>query len=82
MEVLLQNILATDDGPHLLHWLASGSDHRGSTPLALAVAHPTADLLAALCHAGLDLPALLSHDPSLLKLASPACLSLLSTSSR
>ncbi|XP_050725790.1 cortactin-binding protein 2-like isoform X4 [Eriocheir sinensis] len=82
VEVLLQHILATDDGPHLLHWLASGPDHRGSTPLALAVAHPTADLLAALCHAGLDLPALLSHDPSLLKLASPACHALFSTSSQ
>lgn len=82
VEMLLQHILATDDGPHLLHWLASGSDHQGSTPLALAVAHPTGDLLAALCQAGLDLPALLSHDPSLMKHASPACLALLSNSSK
>lgn len=82
VEVLLQHILASDDGLHLLHWLAGGPDHHGNTPLALAVAGPTADLLAALGHAGLDIPALLSHDPSLLKLASPACLALLSSSSK
>lgn len=81
VEVLLQHVLATDDGLHLLHWLAGGPDHQGITPLALAVASPTADLLAALGHAGLDIPALLSHDPSLLKLSSSACLTLLSSSS-
>ncbi|XP_063841624.1 cortactin-binding protein 2-like isoform X3 [Scylla paramamosain] len=82
VEVLLQHILATEDGLHLLHWLAGGPDHQGTTPLALAVASPTADLLAAMGHAGLDIPALLSHDPSLLKLASSACLALLSSSSQ
>ena len=81
VEVVVQHILATDDGLHLLHWLVGGPDHQGTTPLALAVASPTADFLAAVGHAGLDISALLSHEPSLVKLASPACLALLSISS-
>lgn len=77
VEVLLQHLVATQDGPSLLQRLACGPDHTGTTPLALALAATHPDMLAAILHAGLDVPALLSHTPTLLHLASPAALSVL-----
>ncbi|XP_042209798.1 cortactin-binding protein 2-like isoform X2 [Homarus americanus] len=82
IEVLVQHLLAMEDGPNLLHRLAGGPDHRGNTPLALAMSATNCNMLAALCHAGLDLPALLSHNARLLSLASSPALAFVSSSSR
>lgn len=82
IEVLVQHVLATEDGPNLLHCLAGGPDHRGNTPLTLAVSATNSSMLAALTHAGLDIPALLSRNPRLLSLASPASLAIVSSSNQ
>ncbi|KAK8725279.1 hypothetical protein OTU49_010794 [Cherax quadricarinatus] len=82
VEVLLQHLLAMEDGPNLLHRLAGGPDHQGTTPLALAVSATNSDMLAALNHAGLDIPALISHNVRLLSLASSAAMALVSSSNR
>ncbi|XP_045624047.2 LOW QUALITY PROTEIN: cortactin-binding protein 2 [Procambarus clarkii] len=82
VDVLVQHVLAIEEGPNLLHRLAGGPDHRGNTPLALAMSATNSAMLAALNHAGLDLPAFLSHNARLLNLASPASLALVSSSHR
>ncbi|XP_066938725.1 cortactin-binding protein 2-like isoform X2 [Macrobrachium rosenbergii] len=82
IEVLVQHILATELGPNLLHRLAGEPDHRGNTPLSLALSATNSHMVAALSHAGLDLPALLSHNPKLLSVASPAALAFISNTDR
>ncbi|KAK7016427.1 hypothetical protein SK128_021084 [Halocaridina rubra] len=82
VEVLVQHILATESGPNLLHRLAGGPDYQGNTPLSLALSTTDSHMLAALSHAGLDLPALLSHNPKLLNLASSASLAFISSADR
>lgn len=87
IEVLVQHIMATESGPNLLHRLAGGRDHRGNTPLAVALSttishHHHHMVVAALSHAGLDLPTLLSHNPELLNLASSATLAFISGTDR
>ncbi|XP_068201010.1 cortactin-binding protein 2-like isoform X3 [Palaemon carinicauda] len=82
IEVLVQHILATELGPNLLHRLAGEPDHRGNTPLSLALAATNSHMVAALSRAGLDLPALLSHNPKLLSVASPAALAFISNTDR
>ncbi|XP_063612457.1 cortactin-binding protein 2-like [Penaeus indicus] len=82
VELLVQHILAAEAGPNLLHRLATGPDHRGNTPLALALSATNTQMLSALSQAGLDLAPLINHNPRLVNLASSAALALISSSDR
>ncbi|KAB7496202.1 hypothetical protein Anas_10412, partial [Armadillidium nasatum] len=65
---------STACGLPLLHLLATSPDHHGHTPVALALAATSPCMIQVFWQAGIDIKALIAHNPQLLHAASSASL--------